>query len=53
MERGLTSLKISRHPRGHVADCNGSIDAVGASIESCSKDTSHSNKAQVSYKCYK
>ncbi len=49
VDRGLNSLKIHRHPRGHIADCNGSIEAVGANIEAC-RDYSNTENSQVSYK---
>ena len=41
------SLKIEKHPRGHVANCNGSLEAVGASVEQC-REFGHPNNAQVS-----
>ena len=46
-DRRLSGLKIHRHPRGHVADCNGSIETIGANIESY-RDYSNTNNAEVS-----
>ncbi len=47
IDRGLASLRISRHPRGHIADCNGSIEAVRANVEPC-RDPISSSDSQVS-----
>lgn len=30
-----SSLRVSRHPRGHVAQCNGRLELVSARVEQC------------------
>ena len=29
------SLRIERHPRGHIASCNVPVESVGAKVEPC------------------
>lgn len=31
----MTSLRVERHPRGHVASCNGQVELLSTRVESC------------------
>ena len=41
------TLRVDRHPRGHVAPCNGDIGLVGASVVQCSEENSSWTASQV------
>ena len=41
----MASLRVERHPRGHVASCNGRVELLNPRVESCINE-SPSNAAE-------
>ena len=35
LDEGMASLRVERHPRGHIAACNGRVEILNTRVESC------------------
>ena len=35
VDKGMASLRVERHPRGHIAACNGRLEILNTRVESC------------------
>ena len=46
----MASLRVERHPRGHIAACNGRLEIVNARVESCTTNYRPGNASENAQK---